>query len=825
MTGVGWILAVLLSHWRRHPMQLATLLIGLISATALWSGVQALNQQARSSYDRAAATFGGSRVPMLVARDALSLPQQTFVELRRAGWPVSPVLEGRVQIGGQSFRLLGIEPVTLPIEVGTAPAIGKAGLQSSDLLAFITPPGQTLVAPETLTELDLPEGAAPEASGGALLPPLRKVPQMVPGVLVVDIGIAQNLLHRPDQISRLLLGNSKAPRAPLETIAGDRLRLVAADSESDLERLTDSFHLNLTAFGLLSFFVGLFIVNSAIGLAFEQRLPMLRTLRACGVSARKLNAVLVLELVTLALLAGLIGLVCGYLIAASLLPDVAASLRGLYGAEIPGELTLKPEWWFAGLAISIIGALIAATASLLKAVRLPVLATAQPQAWQQAQHRWLILQGTAALAVLAVAGAVLWFGDSLLSGFAVLAALLLGAALILPAMLEGVLWLGQRGARQALAIWFWADSRQQLSGLSLALMALLLALSVNVGVGTMVKTFSRTFVIWLDGRLAADIYINATDNAQADDIKAWLRQRPEVDAILPGGRAETQLDGAPVEIVGLSDHATYRDHWPLLQSSGNAWGRLRPGDAGFVSEQLARRLKLGLGDRIELPAPGGNWPLEIVGVYADYGNPKNQLTVNIAALLRHFPSTPQTRMGLRVAPEKIPALMTALQTKFGLDGNNLLDQATLKAESTRIFNRTFAVTAALNAFTLGVAGVALLTSLLTLSNSRLPQLAPLWAIGITRRRLAAIELLKTMSVALITTLLALPLGLSVAWCLIAVVNVKAFGWRLPFAVFPLQLIELVAVAMLAALAAALLPAIKLARMQPTSLIRIFADER
>ena len=109
------------------------------------------------------------------------------------------------------------------------------------------------------------------------------------------------------------------------------------------------------------------------------------------------------------------------------------------------------------------------------------------------------------------------------------------------------------------------------------------------------------------------------------------------------------------------------------------------------------------------------------------------------------------------------------------------------------------MTAALNAFTLGVAGIALLTSLLTLGNSRLPQLAPLWAIGITRRQLAAIELLKTMSVALITALLALPLGLLVAWCLIAVVNVKAFGWRLPFHVFPLQLLELLAVAMAAAL--------------------------
>src|SRR5712664_3252754 len=284
MSRMIWVLAVLLSHWRRHPMQLATLLIGLISATALWSGVQALNLQARLSYDRAAATFGGARTAALVGRDGKPFSQQLFVELRRAGWPVSPVLEGRVQIGGRSFRLLGIEPVTLPAEVGNAPAIGRADLQS-----FVTPPGQTLVAPEVLTELNLPEGATPTSSGGTLLPPLRAQAQLVPGVLVVDIGIAQRLLNMPDQVSRLLIGKAKSRRAPLETVVGDQLRLAEPDAESDLERLTDSFHLNLTAFGLLSFVVGLFIVNSAIGLAFEQRLPMLRTLRACGVSARMLD--------------------------------------------------------------------------------------------------------------------------------------------------------------------------------------------------------------------------------------------------------------------------------------------------------------------------------------------------------------------------------------------------------------------------------------------------------------------------------------------------------------------------------------------------------
>jgi len=236
-------------------------------------------------------------------------------------------------------------------------------------------------------------------------------------------------------------------------------------------------------------------------------------------------------------------------------------------------------------------------------------------------------------------------------------------------------------------------------------------------------------------------------------------------------------------------------------------------------------LKLAIGDHVELPAPGGNWPLEVVGIYADYGNPKGQVAVNVAALIRHFPSLPQTRVALRVDHDKIPALISALQEKFGLDDRNIMDQSSVKAESLRIFNRTFAITAALNAFTLGVAGIALLTSLLTLGNSRLPQLAPLWAIGITRRHLAAIELTRTLAVALITALFALPLGLLVAWCLIAIVNVKAFGWRLPFDIFPLQLLELLGVAMLAALVAALLPVARLARMQPTTLVKVFADER
>ena len=318
-----------------------------------------------------------------------------------------------------------------------------------------------------------------------------------------------------------------------------------------------------------------------------------------------------------------------------------------------------------------------------------------------------------------------------------------------------------------------------------------------------------------------------SDDAQAAEIKTWLRRRPEVEAILPGGRAEVQIGGCaggdpraspitpPTAIIGRCCNPP--------PTHGTAFATATP---RFISEQLARRLKLGArrsDRRCRRRAETGR--CEVVGIYADYGNPKGQIARQFRCAAPAFSGHSADAVGPARRPAAVPALIAALQNKFGLDGRNLADQATLKTESTRIFNRTFAVTSALNAFTLGVAGVALLTSLLTLSNSRLPQLAPLWAIGITRRRLAVIELLKTMSVALITALLALPLGLLVAWCLIAVVNVKAFGWRLPFHVFPLQLLELLAVAMLAALLAALLPVLKLARMQPASLVKIFADER
>jgi len=559
----GETLRALLSHWRQHPVQFFSVLTGLWLATSLLTGVQALNSQARDSYARASQLIGGEPQASLGAPGGGSFPQQWFIDLRQAGWPVSPVLQGRVTLKGheeQRLQLMGIEPVSLP----AGAAVAGQALAIEQVVGFFSPPGSTWISSQTLQALGLREGDRPLNLAGVALPPLHVQADMAPGVLLMDIGFAQQILGLPDQLSRLLL--PKGFTAPLPEAFKGQLQLKSAGEENNLTRLTESFHLNLDALGVLSFVVGLFIVHAAIGLALEQRRSLLRTLRACGVSARMLIACLTVELGGLALIGGVAGVVSGYLLAGMLLPDVAASLRGLYGAEVAGQLSLSLAWWFSGIGLSLIGAMLAGVNSLLRAARLPLLALADPQAWHQAHARWLLRQGAVAAMAGVIALLALIFGDSLVSGFVLMAALLIGAALALPVVLSSLLNFGSQRSRSVLGQWFVADCRQQLPALSLALMALLLAMAANIGAGSMTAGFRQTFSDWLEQRLTAELYLNPQNPAQARELHSWLNQQPQLAAVLPNWQVSIQLQGWPTDLSGIIDHLTYRQHWPLLEA-------------------------------------------------------------------------------------------------------------------------------------------------------------------------------------------------------------------------------------------------------------------
>jgi putative ABC transport system permease protein len=296
----------------------------------------------------------------------------------------------------------------------------------------------------------------------------------------------------------------------------------------------------------------------------------------------------------------------------------------------------------------------------------------------------------------------------------------------------------------------------------------------------------------------------------------------QTDAILPILSVDAQVSGQPAQIYGARDHATYRDNWHLLRAVPDVWNALARGEGVLVNEQLYRRAGRDLGTAVAI-APGLELP--VLGIFGDYGNPVGQVIVNEAVFAKVFPDVSALRFGFRLDPAQVPALRRALHDSAGVPETAMVDQASIKTLSLSVFERTFTVTTALNILTLAVAGFAMLMSLLTLAAMRLPQVAPVWALGLPRARLAALDLVRAVVLAALTGALALPLGLVLAWALLAVVNVEAFGWRLPMYLFPLEYLRLGALALVAAALAALWPAWQLSRMPPAQLLGVFRHER
>jgi putative ABC transport system permease protein len=781
-----------------------TLIIGIALATGLWSGVQAINAEARASYARAAGALQQSDLVQLLPAPGRIITIPDYVSLRRAGWVVSPVIEGDHLFARVKIRLVGIDPLSMPPE-GRAFSLDTG----PDVSRFMSDKGRLVVSATTAAKLQ-----------GATDIPLSIVADIPDNAAFTDISIADQLLQRSGRIDRIVVAPSQQTDLSTLQEAAPWAVLQYPTDKPDVAQLTDSFHLNLTAFGFLAFVVGLFIVYSTIGLSFEQRRASFRTLRSLGISVRTLILLLVLELTLFGLIAGIVGVALGYLLASALLPGVAATIQGLYGAGVSGSLSLRPEWWLAGLAMALAGTACASAQNLWQVSRLPILAAAQPQAWAAMSVQTRRFQITVGACLLALAVALAATVGGLVAGFAVLGCLLLGAAPLLPVLLSAFLALGERRSHGAMAAWFWADTRLQLPSLSLALMALLLALAANVGVGTMVSSFRLTFVGWLDQRLAAELYVNARDEDEAARLRRWLSEQGVT--VLPIWNTEGEVLGQQVQIYGVADDSTYRDHWPLIRGAGDVWDRVAAGSSALVNEQLWRQRKVELGQKLTLPR---GWSVTIVGVYSDYGNPNGQIIVDVTALEQHYPNVPKLRYGLRIEPELATNLKRQIVDSFGLPKGNVLDQASVKRQSREVFEQTFKVTGALNILTLAVAGFAMLTSLLTLSGRRLPQLAPVWAMGMRRRNLALLEIVRTLLLWTVTYVAAIPLGLVLAWVLLSIINVEAFGWKLPMHLFPLDWLWLGLAALTAALLSVLLPVRRLATVHPADLLRVFANER
>jgi putative ABC transport system permease protein len=344
-------------------------------------------------------------------------------------------------------------------------------------------------------------------------------------------------------------------------------------------------------------------------------------------------------------------------------------------------------------------------------------------------------------------------------------------------------------------------------------------------VGVMIASFRAAVTSWLEGTLAADVYVSAPSvvgsrsEATLDPaLVARLAATPGVarastsrSALVPGA------DG-PVHVIALDVDPARPPRWRFRAGSADAVWR---GDAVIVSEPYANRHASGPGAIVRLRTDRGARDFPVAGVFYDYGS-----SAGVVIMSRHtwegaWADRRISGLALDAAPGLDAEALAAAVRERATGGPQLVvrSQRALRAASLEVFDRTFAITGVLRTLSVVVAFVGMLAALMALQLERAREIGVLRVLGLTPRQVWTLVTAQTGIVGLLSGLLAVPSGLLLAAILVFVINRRSFGWTMSIEPSPWILLQGVALSVLAALLAGLYPAWRMARASPAETLR------
>lgn len=827
-----------LRYLTRHPAQLALAVLGVGLGVAVVIGIDLAAGAARRSFEAAGERIGG-RATHQVRGPGRDLDERLYVELARAprgphAPRLAPVLERvvRPREGGPALVLLGVDPLAEgPFR---APA-GSGPGTPLDALELLGEPGSALVGARTAERLGVRAGDALElvAESRVGRVRVRVAPdgdERLAGLLLADLATAQELTGAYGRLTRIdVRAQDEAALAPLraQLPPGHTIEPAAA-RRAGFSALSGAFETNLRALGLLALFVGAFLVYNTATFSVVQRRRLFAALRTLGVRRVELLRLLGFEALVLGLAGSALGIALGRVVGGGLVHLVARTVNDMYYQVDVDGLTVEPWAYARGLALGLAGTLAAAAVPALEASRekpRSALARSSLESGTRSRAPWAALAGAL---VLGASLALLHLGPrGLASAFAALFGLLAGAALCAPLFTLGV----SRAAVAPLGALAGATGRiaargiaRHLSRHGVAVGALAVAVSATLGMGLLIESFRRTVEDWLGLTLAADVYVSAPSDVasrnHADlpaDLPARLRARADVRALTTyRGFEARDVDGRLVFAAALELAPAAHGAYDFVgEPPADLWARWERGQL-LISEPLARKRGLGVGDTLELVTDLGPRRFPVAAVYRDYSNDQGFALMSRATYEAGFADRGVSSVSLYLAPgvqaedvvDELLAARPAEQVYF------VRSNADLRATSLSIFDRTFRVTAVLRLFSGAVAFVAILSALLALQLEREREVGVLRALGLTPRGVRTLVLLETGLLGCAAGLCALPLGAALAWLLAAHVNLRAFGWSIAAHWPPAPFVEAFALALGAALLAALWPAWRLSRGSP-----------
>ncbi|CAH6858296.1 AttF component of AttEFGH ABC transport system / AttG component of AttEFGH ABC transport system [Vibrio chagasii] len=767
------------AHYRHSPLQAAAILIGIVLAVTLFVAVQAINLNAKRSYAESTEQLSAQAQNLIIPPAGQNyLPESLYFKLRQNGLSaILPVIEGRVRDDqGRRWSIQGSELIAA---LTSRARYSKENEQSISLFDNALPLPQ-LLAGKPIVMMSQSQHQSLDEVETLILDDIVTQVVVLPDEwqlgsrMLMDIGFAQQLLNKQGQLSYIAVFNvENQPQDNWQSLIAEQGQWITNNQSTDLGSITDSFHLNLTAMSLLAFLVGLFIAYNGVKYSLLKRNRLLVQIQQAGVAPSMVFSALLIELTVLVTLGALLGFILGIQLSHWLHPTVAITLEQLYGATLlPG--TWQWSWLVQALLLTLAATLVACWQHFKQRIQQPLSSHGGFYQTPEASNENQLFIIGITLTGIALAG--LWLSEHHRFTMAWLGVLVVSIPLYLPKTLSVLADWSEQRTQSGLMQYLFAELRELISPLSLAMMALLLAVTANMGMNTLVGSFESTLKQWLEQRLHADIYVSPAQGEIAN-VEYALEQFEHIETVYKQYYVDDNLQGLPT-LLGTKDEDTLAQTMVFQSQLDNFWQRFYQGELVAISEPTAVKLGLSLNSELKLDSIP-NKSLVVGAIFHDYGSPNGEVLLAPNLWLESGFTTLPTSLGVKVSGDQ-QQVYEQLRQQLNLHPSQLYDQAQIKSLALDIFSQTFAITRALNGVTLMVAVIGLFCACFMLLDARKAAIARLYALGVSRKKLMAMVLGQIVVLVTFTLVIAIPLGAMVGYVLTDIVTLRAFGWSLNY---------------------------------------------
>ena len=547
--------------------------------------------------------------------------------------------------------------------------------------------------------------------------------------------------------------------------------------------LSRSYRVNLNVLALVALFTGGLLVFSTQAHSVVRRRAQFALLRVLGVTRRRLMMLIVAEGAVIGVVGSALGLALGFALARIAVWWVGADLgSGFFRGVVP-TLTLEPValglFFVLGVAASVAGSF----APALETVRASPAQALKAGDVERALARLRpTAPGLAVLALGAVATGLPPVAGLPLFGYGAIALLLIGTLMLMPRLTVAALSLlpapGAPAPRLALA-----QLRGSPGQVAVSLAAIVASVSLTVSMVIMVASFRDSLDTWLERILPADMYFRAASGGDTayltPDVQAAIAALPDVQRVEFLREQQLLLDPARPRIVLQArtvDPVDPARNLPIIGATIRVLHDAPP--PVWVSEAAADLYGFAPGTIIALPIAASLQRFTVAGVWRDYGRQQGAVAMERPRYIALTGDRAATSGALWLDGGKDRhAVETSIRRV--VPGGERLEIALpgeIRDASLTVFDRTFAVTYALELAAVAIGLIGLSSSFGALVLARRREFGVLRHLGMTRRQIGGMLATEGLAVSAIGLAIGLALGFVISLILIHVVNRQSFHW-------------------------------------------------